>query len=996
MGLSNDLLTQFAKVTNISKRTDTETTVYGTIVEYDGKNYVRLDGSDRLTPMTVTAQAEPGERVSIKIKNHTATVTGNISSPAARVGTVEEIEGKTKVYIDELVAGFVSTEYLEANYASIVKVDAIEANIDTLVANDVTINEKLTANEADIEKLKADTANIENLNAGYAKIGVLESNYADINTLIFGSATGDTIQTSFANAVIAQLGDAQIKSAMIENISADKILAGEIITNDVTVKSEDGRLIISDETIQISDENRVRVQIGKDASDDYSINIWDADGNLMFSQGGITDKAIKDAIIRNDMVSETANISASKLDIDSLFTEINGSDKTINSTKIYLDDEKQILSVAFKELTTDVEGLSDDVTSQGTKLDVIQGQIDSKIWLQDFDASSGGIVTQYSELKQTVDGISATVNEHAALIDGKADEADVAAVETHVANLELTQNSFQTTVSETYATKDSVKTLEVSGRNLIVRRDEMLDTYVLADGTVIDSEVNYKSATMADTIPVTAGETYTFSKDESAANYYFRWAWYDKDMNVLGRTADNASVFSWTAPADAVYIRVSYPYSDGAKPKLEKGSEVTDYCPSLEDVGIDLVNDYATIVDMEAAIKVESDIITSTVSKTYTTKEEFNDLEIGGCNLIKNSDFSDGARLWVPVGVTTTIELDDDYGTCLRITSTDIGSSTQRIYPSTTENFIHKSDADGNPGRYSLSFYAKTDSEATLQTNIAGGTAGVKNYTLSTEWQRFTHTYDASAGSITFWLNDANTTAYITRVQMERGDKVTDWKPASDEITVTSDLESATRELNSALDDVSERIVTAESRIEQIANAIAMLVVDKDGESLMIQDGDSWYFNTADIQGVLDDTAANLDELLVEFGSLDAVVKELRNKVDELGGLAEYVRIGTYEYIDENGITQTEPSIELGESDSEFKQRVTNTKSIFLDGAITKTSVSKDGVLTENIEVTNELKSSGLVEVTDDGDDTYVSKINYIWKVRGNGNYGLIYDGWLG
>ena len=53
---------------------------------------------------------------------------------------------------------------------------------------------------------------------------------------------------------------------MIENIAADKITSGDIITNNVRVMSEYGSLLISDETIQISDETRVRVQIGKDAS----------------------------------------------------------------------------------------------------------------------------------------------------------------------------------------------------------------------------------------------------------------------------------------------------------------------------------------------------------------------------------------------------------------------------------------------------------------------------------------------------------------------------------------------------------------------------------------------------------------------------------------------------------------------------------------------------------------------------------------------------------
>lgn len=84
MGLSNDLISQFVKATNDNTETKSESTVYGTIVEYAGEKYVKFDGSDLLTPITSTTNIDDGERVTVTIKNHTATVTGNISSPSAR------------------------------------------------------------------------------------------------------------------------------------------------------------------------------------------------------------------------------------------------------------------------------------------------------------------------------------------------------------------------------------------------------------------------------------------------------------------------------------------------------------------------------------------------------------------------------------------------------------------------------------------------------------------------------------------------------------------------------------------------------------------------------------------------------------------------------------------------------------------------------------------------------------------------------------------------
>lgn len=108
MDLSNDLISKFVKITNDDKNKNSESTVYGTVVEYNGGMYVRIDGSDLLTPVETTADFKPNERVTVMIKNHSATVTGNITSPATNEGAVtekvteavEEVEGKVITEVD--------------------------------------------------------------------------------------------------------------------------------------------------------------------------------------------------------------------------------------------------------------------------------------------------------------------------------------------------------------------------------------------------------------------------------------------------------------------------------------------------------------------------------------------------------------------------------------------------------------------------------------------------------------------------------------------------------------------------------------------------------------------------------------------------------------------------------------------------------------------------------------------------------------------------------
>lgn len=89
MGLSSDLISQFVKVTNDKPESFKESTVYGTTVVYGDDIYVKLDGSELLTPVDTTANVVDGERVTVMIKNHTATITGNITSPSARGKDVE-------------------------------------------------------------------------------------------------------------------------------------------------------------------------------------------------------------------------------------------------------------------------------------------------------------------------------------------------------------------------------------------------------------------------------------------------------------------------------------------------------------------------------------------------------------------------------------------------------------------------------------------------------------------------------------------------------------------------------------------------------------------------------------------------------------------------------------------------------------------------------------------------------------------------------------------
>ena len=265
MVLSDELVSQFAKLMKPEEDKTQESTLYGKFVIHNGKKYVQLDGSELLTPVEQTATAKDGDRVSVTIKNHNATVTGNYSSPAARSGDVDENSKKIlevgtlvtdKASIKDLKATNATVENLVADNATIKKeLKAANATIETISADNVTIKETLKANKAAIDDLDANklSANVADLK--YATIEKLEATNADIHNLSadygeFKQATVDDL--SAKNATIQKLQteklsatDADLKYANIDFSNIEKAAIEQFYATSGIIKD----LVIGDQTV---------------------------------------------------------------------------------------------------------------------------------------------------------------------------------------------------------------------------------------------------------------------------------------------------------------------------------------------------------------------------------------------------------------------------------------------------------------------------------------------------------------------------------------------------------------------------------------------------------------------------------------------------------------------------------------------------------------------------------------------------------------------------
>ncbi|MCI2994731.1 tail fiber domain-containing protein [[Clostridium] innocuum] len=347
-------------------------------------------------------------------------------------GTVES-KGKTEQEQDTGYKGPLQTK-VDRTYSDLVstkqvitdKITAFEGEFETINTNYLEVNKKLIALDAEIEnldvtELTAKVAIIEtsyvskeyvqDLYATKAEVHVLDVDLERVNTLLAGSVTAGSTQTIVLNADNTTISNALIKSAMIDSVAADKVTAGTIDASSIHFKSQSGRLDIYGETLQIKDITRPRVQIGKDASGDYNMYVWDAAGKLMFDAAGITASGIQRPIIVDSMVADNANISGDKINITSLVKEINDGTEVIKSSHILVDGANQSLSVVYNTIKGDISTLS-------TALSVEQGKISSLI--TDVSQAKGDVSTlqtNYSSLIQTVNGINSTVSSHSTSID---------------------------------------------------------------------------------------------------------------------------------------------------------------------------------------------------------------------------------------------------------------------------------------------------------------------------------------------------------------------------------------------------------------------------------------------------------------------------------------------------------------------------------------------------------------------------------------------------
>ena len=227
----NNLATTFAKIIKEDATATKDSTVYGTAVEFNGKMYVKLDGSERMTPIETTTSIKEGDRVTVLIKAHSATVTGNVTDPSTSKSDKKATDDKIKDLSSKvsefgtIVAGKVSTEQLQAAEGRITNLESDNVNVkNELKAQSASITD-LDVKKASIDDLKATNASIDNLKANMLTTDTLDAKYATIKNLEATDATIHNLSADYGDFKKATVDDLKARKAEIDDLSTKKLNA---------------------------------------------------------------------------------------------------------------------------------------------------------------------------------------------------------------------------------------------------------------------------------------------------------------------------------------------------------------------------------------------------------------------------------------------------------------------------------------------------------------------------------------------------------------------------------------------------------------------------------------------------------------------------------------------------------------------------------------------------------------------------------------------------
>ena len=366
-------------------------------------------------------------------------------------------------------------------------------------------------------------------------------------------------------------------------------------------------------------------------------------------------------------------------------------------------------------------------------------------------------------------------------------------------------------IPETYATKSSltqtaesitanVESVKTTANSAVTAASKAQQT---ADGISANLTKNYQTKSQADTIYATKASLKATSDSISA------------EVTKAQGTADGAVTAASKAQqtADAVTLNLSKNYNTKAQNDAVYATQ-TSLKATSDSLSANITANAKTAqsaVDKATSLEANLNGFKTTVSETYTTKTDFNNLTISGRNLL------------LKTSVPTIVTGNGAANQCVAYYSLAVGSLKNLPVGMYHMQFKIKSDTAGGTA------YAQWGAEPWGLGSIIKVNIGTTEQTYSVDYYITDNNYP-NAKQMSVRLDNAKGNVTIREMKLEKGTKPTDWSPAPEDLQPAGDYatnSSLTQTANSIKAQVSEVAKTASgamgkaSSVEQTASTLS-------------------------------------------------------------------------------------------------------------------------------------------------------------------------------
>lgn len=685
------------------------------------------------------------------------------------------------ILVNKALINKLSVDEADIRYASIETLKAVNANIDNLKTNklDATYADIINAN---VESLKAANAEITQLKANSLTVDIADLKYAQID---FANVKGQVVGTSL-------IKDGAVTNEKVQNLSANKITSGTIDASKITVTN------LNADNITVGTINGKRIGTGSLSLDKLAEEVptkeyldkvqeelqGQIDGNIeTFTKTEIPTLNNEPAVNWTDNATRKKHIGdicyvvnpASSADGYSYRFANTGTEQAPVYEWVLIKDSD--VTKALQDIIningeiTGIKKFDVEISSWKTDTDSELSSLKTRTTSLETDMGNKVDTTTFNKVKQTVDENSSTITKMSETLSKKADSGTVTTLSNTVNSIKQTTDSNTSSISSLTTTVTKVE-----------------NTANSANKTASEAKT---AASKAETAASNSASSASIAAT-SAAN--------------AKKSADTANTNASAAVSTANTAKST---ADSAKSTATAANNTANTAKSTADSALSKVNTLTTTVTNQgSSITQLQGSITNKVWKQDITTA-VNDIQIGGRNLIRNSNFFQKDAYWAyDTGTGTIISDNSVIGNVLVFKPT---GGYLRVLANTRNVWVANEI-------YTVSFYAKASVANTTITPSRSMADSASAVTLTTTWKRYTGTIRSTAtsdsGTLSFKVNNINATYYIAAVKLEKGNKATDWSPAPE------DVDSSISAVDNKVTTVSNQYTTLNQTVNSISGTV--------------------------------------------------------------------------------------------------------------------------------------------------------------------------------